>query len=629
MFKDRGIIVTKANRDWVEDLRLDTNPHIFLTNAEKVLNYALQPIVDAHSGDVYGYEALVRNTDQLGCATPLELFDLAHSIGCLARLELVLRRKAVASFASIANREKARLFLNVDARLFESNDFMLQETNTILSHHDLKPSDICLEVSEAGDTSKMSKVQEFVDLARSMDFAFALDDFGRAYSHLKSLYDFQPDILKLDRFFIMTIQNDARKRLMVGAMVDLAHVLGMRVVAEGVETEAELKICRQLGCDLIQGYLVARPSIQIADLQPRYDQVAATAAIQRQPPQSDSELVRREIRPLVALRDDATMDDVLSILRAGRAYPVIPVINAADEPRGLIQESDIKDLIYMPFGQDLLRNKTVNNQLRKFVHRCPIADLNSKLDQLIGMIAHNDDTGGGVIITSNGKYYGFLTTSSLLKIANEIRMREAEDQNPLTKLPGNVSVTSYVSEEATNTEVERSFSYIDFDNFKPFNDTYGFRMGDRALLLFSEFVKRFPKKDRDFAGHVGGDDFFIGLRDRSLKDVEEHMSVLQAEFRHQAESLYDAQHREDGFICAKDRTGVERRFPLLSCSVAILHLPAGLAVENQDLLLRQIAALKYEAKTVEGGIATATFGNKTHPQPTARVLTMQGALALK
>ena len=323
------------------------------------------------------------------------------------------------------------------------------------------------------------------------------------------------------------------------------------------------------------------------------------------------------------------MDDVLNLLRAGRAYPVIPVINAADEPRGLIQESDIKDLIYMPFGQDLLRNKTVNNQLRKFVHRCPIADLNSRLDQLISMFAHNDDIGGGVIITSNGKYYGFLTTSSLLKIANEIRMREAEDQNPLTKLPGNVSITSYVSEEATNSEAERSFCYIDFDNFKPFNDTYGFRTGDRALLLFSELVKRFPKKDRDFAGHIGGDDFFIGLRDRSLEDVEQHMAMLRSEFCHQAESFYDAEHRENGFICTKDRTGIERRFPLLNCSIAILHLPAGLAVENQDLLLRQIAALKCEAKSANTGIATATFGHKAQPQPMARIVALDGALALK
>lgn len=616
--------MTIAKHEWAASLRFDMIPQVFLTNADKVLDYALQPIVDAHSGDVYGFEALVRNTDQLGCATPGDLFDLAHSIDCLPRLELLLRRKAIGKFASIPHKNAEKLFLNVDVRLLETSDFLMPETVAILSHHDLKTASICLEVSEAGDTSQMDKVKEFVKRGRSLDFSFAIDDFGKGYSQLQNLYDFEPDILKIDRFFIQSIQSDARKRLLVASMVDLAHVLGMRVVAEGVETEAELKVCRQVGCDLIQGYLVAHPSTRISDALPRYERIASVAEAQKQSGQSDSDLLRREIRPLVALRDDASMDDVLALLRAGRAYPLIPVVNAADEPRGLIQESDIKDLIYMPFGQDLLRNKAVNNQLRKYAHRCPVADLNSRLDQLVGMIAHDDDTGGGVIITLKGKYYGFLTTSSLLKIANEIRMREAEDQNPLTKLPGNGSVTSFVIDEAANSEADRSFCYIDFDHFKPFNDTYGFRTGDRALLLFSELIKRLASSTRDFAGHIGGDDFFIGLKDRDIDEVESLMSALQAEFRHQAESFYDPQHREAGFICAKDRTGVERRFPLLTCSISILHLPAGLAVDNQDLLLRQIATLKYDAKADEHGIVTATFGHKPDQKSKASLLAMNG-----
>ncbi len=601
--------MTIAKHEWTKALRFDKNPQIFLANADKVLDYALQPIVDAQSGEVYGFEALVRNTDQLGYANPGELFDFAHSIGSLAKLELVLRRKAVRKYASIADRNSAKLFLNIDARLFETNDFLLTETITILSRHDLNPSNICLEVSEGSDPSQMVKIKGFVELGRSMDFSFAIDDFGKGYSQFQSLYELEPDILKVDRFFIQSIQSDARKRLLVTSMVDLAHVLGMRVVAEGVETNAELKVCRQIGCDLAQGYLIAHPSTRIQDALPCYDRIASSAEVQPSSGQSDCDLLRREIRPLVALREDAAMDDVLALLRAGRAYPVIPLINSADEPRGLIQETDIKDLIYMPYGQDLLRNKAVNSQIRKFAHRCPVADLNSRLDQLIGMIAHDDDSGGGVIVTQKGKYYGFLTTSSLLKIANEIRMREAEDQNPLTKLPGNGSVTAYVSDAASNSEDERSLCYIDFDNFKPFNDTYGFRIGDRALLLFSELTKRMVGSNHDFAGHIGGDDFFVGMKGKGIDEVESLMSTLQMEFRHQAESFYDPQHREAGFICARDRTGVPRRFPLLTCSIAILHLPAGLSVDNQELLLRQIATLKHDAKRDDSGIVTATIGH--------------------
>lgn len=588
--------------------RFSFNPQLFLNNAKSVLEYALQPIVDSHTGDLYGIEALLRNVEQLGCDTPDDVFDKAHDLNCLVDLELILRRKAIAKLVNSNLPQNTRLFLNVDVRLLESDNDLNRQTAEMLRENGLAPANVCLELSENKDISKVDRIQHFLSEARRMDFSVAIDDFGKGYSQLKSLYDFEPEIVKIDRFFVQSIQSDARKRLLVNSAVELAHILGIRVVAEGVETRAEFTTCREIGCDLVQGFLIAHPTTRSDDIQVRYPQAADVAPRAENARSPHESLLKREIKPLIALRDDAQMEDVLALLRAGRAYPFIPVINAADEPRGLIKESDIKELIYMPFGQDLLRNKTVNNRVKSFLHRCPIADLHSKLDQLIGLIANEDDQSGGVIVTRNGKYYGFLTTSSLLKIANEIRMREAEDQNPLTKLPGNGSVTSFVIDQAGQSDSERSFCYIDFDNFKPFNDTYGFQTGDRALLLFSELAQRCITDADNFLGHIGGDDFFFGFRNYSISKVQEVLSTLRNEFRHQAESLYDAKHREDGFIVSKDRAGIERKFPLLNCSVAVLHLPRGLSVDDQELLWRQIAMMKQHAKEMPNGIATTTFG---------------------
>lgn len=600
--------MTTSSDDWAGLWRSNANPYLFLSSAASVLNYALQPIVDINSGEVYGYEALLRNVDQVGFNSPVEVFDFAASTRCLTKLELLLRRMAIEKYASLKDRGSAKLFINVDARLLQTDGFLLPETVAMLAHHGLKPSDLCLELSETYDTEASGQVKDFIARARKIGFAFAIDDFGKGYSQLKSLHEFEPDILKIDRFFISTIQSDARKRLLVASLVDLAHVLGMRVVAEGVETEAELSVCREVGCDLVQGYLIAHPLLHLDEVRTRYDMVSTVRDRDRRKNQSDEDLVRREIKPLVTLKDDARMQDVLALFRRGKNHPFIPIVNAVDEPRGVIREADIKDFIYMPFGQDLLYNPAFNNQLTNFLHRCPVADLHSRLDQLIGMIAN--DVTGGIIITKNGRYYGFLTTSSLLKISNEIRMRAAEEQNPLTRLPGNSAVTSFVAEEAANADIDRCFCYLDFDNFKPFNDTYGFRTGDRAILLFSELMKRFTAGNDDFIGHVGGDDFFIGTKRRDTGETAQLMRDLRAEFGHQAESFYDPQHRTDGYIFARDRSGTERRFPLLSCSVAILHLPAGLSVENQDLLGRQIASLKREAKASKQGVAAATFGDR-------------------
>ncbi len=582
--------------------------HAFLESAETLLDYAFQPIVDAHSGDGYGFEALLRNVGQLGFQTPCDVFDFAADTGVLVELECLLRKKAIRKFVAMPNRGKTKLFLNVDARLLDVEGFLFEETRLLLDEGDLSAAQIILEVSETGDVNETCRLNEFTKRGRELGFGFAIDDYGRGYAQLKSLYEVEPDILKVDRFFIQSINTDSRKRLMVKTVVDIAHVLGMRVVAEGVETTQELAVCKAIGCDLIQGYLVSRPFQDLEDAEIRYPVVAT--AVKRTPmmPRDDADLVAREIRPLVPLQDNARMEEVLNLLRAGRANPFIPVINSSGEPRGLIREKDIKTFVYMPFGRDLLLNPVMSNSLTAFTHRCPVANVNTPLDQLVAMVADEDDEAGGIIITKNGKYSGFLTTTSLLKISNEVRMRAAENQNPLTKMPGNALIIQYVQNDAQSPDIERSFCYLDFDNFKPFNDAYGFTLGDRALLLFSELMKRMATSENVFAGHIGGDDFFIGARGRTSEEMRRMVYDLQEEFRHQAESLYDPADRLQGYIEASDRHGIPRKFPLLRCSAAILHLPVGLSVDRKDILGRQIASLKSEAKGNPVGIAEATLG---------------------
>lgn len=589
------------------------NTHAFLESAETLLDYAFQPIVDAGSGDSYGYEALLRNAGQLGFQSPADVFDFAANANVLIELECLLRKKAITKFVSLPNRGKAKLFLNVDARLLDTDGFLFEETSLVLDGLDLTPAQIILEVCETGEIGDHGKLAEFTKTGRDLGYGFAIDDYGRGYAQMKSLYDVEPDILKIDRFFIDTVNTNARKRLMVKTVVDLAHVLGMRVVAEGVETAQELAVCKDIGCDLIQGYLIARPFQDLEEAEPRYPAVVSAPKKNLVPARDDMELVNREIKPLVPLQDNASMEEVLNLLRAGRANPFIPVINASGEPRGLIREKDVKTFVYMPFGRDLLLNPVMSNSLGAFTHRCPIANFNTPLDQLVEMIADEDDEAGGIIITRNGKYSGFLTTTSLLKISNEVRMRAAENQNPLTKMPGNASIIQYVQNDALSPEIVRSFCYLDFDNFKPFNDAYGFTLGDRALLLFSELLKRLATSEDVFAGHIGGDDFFVGARGKTAGSMSSMIKELQAAFRHQAESLYDADDRLKGYIEARDRHGVARKFPLLRCSAAILHLPVGLSVDRKDILGRQIATLKRDAKDCDSGIAEATLGQLVTP----------------
>ena len=591
---------------------------LFMTQAEAALDYAFQPIVDIDSGEVYGYEALLREVEKLGFRAPRDVFDHAHGIGCLAELETLLRRKAIAKFSRMKAAEKTKLFLNIDARNLSATEDMLDTTVAAVKVHGLSPWNICLEIPEIHERLAQDDLRNLVGRARDRGFGIALDDFGQGYSQLRVLYQYEPGILKIDRFFITALQNDARKRLFVSSVVELAHVLGIRVVAEGVETPSELRACRDVGCDLVQGYVVARPFTDLGEARPSYPVPTDRPLRSDMRKVAERDFLEREMVKLAAISDTGSVAHALEIFQANPHQTILPVLNATGEPRGLIREADLKSFLYLSFGRDLLLNPTLDNHLQRFVRPCAVADINAPLDRLVDL--GTEDFSDGLLVTRAGRYAGCLLAGSLLKISNEVRLQIAQDQNPLTKLPGNSAIADHVTRACAEPSRDRAFCYIDFDNFKPFNDAYGFRIGDRALILFAELMKRRLDTLRAFVGHIGGDDYFVGLEEWTPDRAGRLMAGLREEFARNVESLYSAEHRRQGYILAEDRKGRMQIYPLLSCSIAILHIPTGLSIENLDLLSNHIARLKQRAKADPGGVAVATFGAENEDRGTVDAL---------
>ena len=151
-------------------------------------------------------------------------------------------------------------------------------------------------------------------------------------------------------------------------------------------------------------------------------------------------------------------------------------------------------------------------------------------------------------------------------------------------------------------------AYIDFDNFKPFNDTYGFRQGDRAILLFAELCRKSADPQTWFLGHIGGDDFFVGIKTASQTDAIQAISLLIGNFTSDAESFYDQEARQRGCITAQDREGHVKSFPLLSASAVLFVLPPGCVHVSVDEVSSAIAAKKKEAKSAPDKLAVVVFG---------------------
>lgn len=585
----------------------------FINQIAQNIEFAFQPIVNVHTGAAYGFEALLRGHVEAGFPSIQALFDQAYQRHVLHRVDILMKDMVVEKFVRLTkslgkNVGELKLFFNLDNRILDSTDYKSGGTQRILAKHGLPPSALCLEISERHENAMAREASNLLEAYQREAYKLAIDDFGAGYSGLQLLYQYKPEFLKIDRFFISGINKDPKKKLLVATTTELAHVLGIQVVAEGIETEKELLACREVGCDYLQGFVVAKPTRKISNLKAIYKQVLKLSMKDRRRKDPDKKMVNDHLIDIPTLPLTASMNTVLEAFRTHNSSTYFPVVDEGNEPQGLIRENDLKELVYSPFGRDLMSNRGSGKELRDFLSACPIAEETTELDNLLTIFSM-ENSQEGIIIVKNRKYQGVLSAASLLEALNEKKLATARDQNPLTKLPGNTCINDFLLETLNNRELAVNLIYLDFDNFKPFNDQYGFRQGDRAILLFAELMKKHFPEEEVFLGHVGGDDFFIGLTRGESAVCNQRVSSLINSFRRDAESLYNLEDRLRGIIIAKDREGKKKSFPLLSISAAIVNLPANRSRKKGDrnALGKLITRAKSCAKQSETKLCSVCF----------------------
>ena len=215
---------------------------------------AFQPIVDLRTRSAVAFEALARGRHPELSANPATLLELAEQCDLVLELSRLFARLAVK--ASTRLPRGAKVFVNVHAR--ELADPSLPDSLSELAALASADHQVVLEIAEASvtDVSAMGKLKEaFMRLG----LQFAYDDFGAGQARLIELTDIPPDYLKFDKGMIEGIEAAAPRQEMVGALLRVVRSLGVRVIAEGVETELVASICQRLGCDLGQGFLFGRP----------------------------------------------------------------------------------------------------------------------------------------------------------------------------------------------------------------------------------------------------------------------------------------------------------------------------------------------------------------------------------
>jgi EAL domain-containing protein (putative c-di-GMP-specific phosphodiesterase class I) len=212
---------------------------------------AFQPIVWARDGSLFGHEALLRSDEPL-LPHPAAMLDAAERVSGLERLGRVIRQRAAEPMLRAL--PDTLLFINLHPQ--DLLDPVLHADDTLLAS---MASRVVLEVTERAPLEGIADVPSRIASLRARGFRVAIDDLGAGYAGLASFALLEPDIVKLDMSLVRDVHQSPVKQKLVRSMTQLCKDLGLLVVGEGVEVMEERQALTELGCDLLQGYCIARP----------------------------------------------------------------------------------------------------------------------------------------------------------------------------------------------------------------------------------------------------------------------------------------------------------------------------------------------------------------------------------
>jgi diguanylate cyclase (GGDEF)-like protein len=242
--------------------RLDLEHELRRAIAEHELDVAFQPIIDLHSGGIAGVEALVRWPHPTrGLLLPGAFVPIAEEAGLIVELDRWVMRQAWREMCLIepdGDSGPFKVCVNVSARHLEQPD-LVDFITAMLRDGGPHLAQLVVELTETAMVRDVGGAQQVLRSLREHGVEAGLDDFGMGYSSLAQIRHFQIGQLKIAQQFISDMSESDDDLIIVSGMIELAHALGLKVIAEGVETATQVRLLSQLGCDYAQGYFFGRP----------------------------------------------------------------------------------------------------------------------------------------------------------------------------------------------------------------------------------------------------------------------------------------------------------------------------------------------------------------------------------
>lgn len=559
-----------------------------------------QPIVSLRDGSIFSHEALIRGPHESSFHMPDVLLAAAAQERLNFEFESHCVMVAFQRWGKLV--EEGRLFVNLSAEVLVKvvEQFGRATLLDWICGFDVLPRKLVFEITEYERVADMDCLTSVVNDIRAAGVAIALDDFGDGRSSLRLWSQIRPEIVKIDKYFTRDLSLHADKLKTIQALQQIAATFETALVAEGIETEDDLRILRDLGIEYGQGYFLGRPHLE------PYEQIGVAAQVVLQDRRvavypelrrvAQSGVLNRLALAEAPTVGPSTSNDELVVLFL--RHPKLRAVAVVDgtRPIGIINRSNFMNEYSKLYYREIWGKKSC------MVHanlECRVVERNHNVDELIGILTSDDQRylTDGFIVTENGRYVGLGTGEQLVRSVTETRIEAARHANPLTFLPGNIPISQHIERLLANG-VEFVACYADLNDFKPFNDQYGYWRGDEMIRLLARLAISHCDPKRDFVGHVGGDDFIILYQSA---DWEKQCQELITELAECAIKLFDKSARVAGGIRAEDRYGVSRFFPFTTLSIGAVKILCD-EYSRAEQVASVAARAKHEAKISKAGL---------------------------
>jgi len=559
------------------------------------LSAVFQPIIDFRAHAYFAFEGLIRGPANSPYHAPQQLFAAADRHGLRQELERACRETVFRAFAQL--QLPGKLFINASPYSLDDEAFRNGVTLDLLRRLGISTSRVVIELTENQRITDFPAIHQTLSHYRSLGYQIAIDDLGEGFANLRMWSEVKPEYVKIDRHFISGIADDNLKFQFVKAMQDLAETCSARIIAEGIESEADCLAVRDLGIACGQGYLIAMPTAT-----PRAIPTDTMVGILRRrnivvfpngSAQSGNVTVRSLARAITPVVPESNNDEVCRRFEDEPGLISLPVV-VDGAPLGLINRHALIDRFARPFRRELFGRKPCT----QFMDPLPLIINEDSTVQEAGLLisrsAHHH-LYDGFIVTDNGKYLGIGSAHDLMGMITEMQIQAARYANPLTQLPGNVPINEHI-DRLLRQSVPFTACYFDIDHFKPFNDAFGYRKGDDVIQLVAQIQLEVSDPHVDFVGHIGGDDFMVLFQSH---DWEARCARALRLFDERMAHILPAEDLRNGGYAGENRRGETVFHSAPTLSIGALQVFAG-AYESHQEISADAAAAKKHAKKVAG-----------------------------